>query len=145
MENEIRKSNTTKEERKEKALEFMQKLDIYKPYIKGFEKSDNVCFFEGFAGYWVWQNEELKEKIKELEEEYNCTVYAITHEYTEFGELYDFLIVTDYKEEWKDLVIEYGQTQHSAFAYVWNKSDEYLSEFGTILVNSFGGGIRRVG
>ena len=58
MENEIRKSNTTKEERKEKALEFMQKLDIYKPYIKGFEKSDNVCFFEGFAGYWAWQKEE---------------------------------------------------------------------------------------
>ena len=87
----------------------------------------------------------MQDKIKELEEKYNCTVYAITHEHTEFGELYDFLIVTDYKEEWNDLVVRFGKTQHSAFAYVWNKSDEYLSEFGTILVQSFGGGIRRIG
>ena len=30
--------NTTLEERKIKAIELMKKLDIYKPYIKGFEK-----------------------------------------------------------------------------------------------------------
>ena len=28
--------NTTIEERKEKAIEIMKTLDIYKPYIKGF-------------------------------------------------------------------------------------------------------------
>lgn len=144
MEKEIKKANTTKEERKELALKIMKQLDIYKPYIKGFEKNNEVCFFERFAGYWAWQNEDLETKIKELEEKYNCTVYAITHNYTEFGELYSFLIITDYKEEWNDLVIEYSEGQHSAFAYVWNKTDDYLSEFGTILVDSLGGGIRRI-
>lgn len=38
----------TVEEKKQKALELMKKLDIYKPYIKGFEKDNEVCFFEGF-------------------------------------------------------------------------------------------------
>ena len=144
MEKEIKKTNTTKEERKELALEFMKQLDIYKPYIKGFKNNDEVCFFERFAGYWAWQNEDLQNKIKWLEEKYNCTVYAITHEYAEFGELYNFLIVTDYKEEWNDLICKYSANEFYAFSYVWNKSDEYLSEFGTIVIQSFGGGIRRI-
>ena len=138
--------NTTKEQRKIKASEIMQKLDIYKPYIKGFKTDNEVCYFERFAGFWAWQDEDLIAKVKEIEEKYNCTVYAITHEFTEFGELYDFLLVTDYPEEWADLVYQ-GQTknQHYAFAYCWNKDDDFCSEFGTIAIESFGGGIRRIG
>ena len=135
--------NTTKIERKEKAIELMKKLGIYKPYIKGFKGNDEVCFFEGFGGFWAWQDEELTSKIKEVEEKYNCTVYAVTHEFTEFGELYDFLIVTDYKEEWDDLLTNL-QGSFYAFAYVWNKDDDSCSEFGTICLQSFGGGIRRI-
>ena len=138
--------NTTKEQRKIKALELMQKLDIYKPYIKGFETDNKVCYFERFAGFWAWQDEDLIAKLKEIEEKYNCTIYAITHEFTEFGELYDFLLVTDYPEEWKDLVYK-GRinNQHYAFAYCYNKDDDFCSEFGTIAIESFGGGIRRIG
>lgn len=135
--------NTTLEERKIKALELMKKLDIYKPYIKGFKENNEVCFFEGFGGFWAWQDEELQNKITEIEKKYNCTVYAVTHEYTDFGELYDFLIVTDYKEEWNDLLTNL-QGGFYAFAYVWNKTDNNLSEFGTISLQSFGGGIRRI-
>ena len=138
--------NTTKEQRKIKALELMQKLDIYKPYIKGFETDNKVCYFERFAGFWAWQDEDLIAKLKEIEEKYNCTIYAITHEFTEFGELYDFLLVTDYPEVWKDLVYK-GRinNQHYAFAYCYNKDDDFCSEFGTIAIESFGGGIRRIG
>ena len=144
MEKEIKQLNTTKDGRKEKALEIMQQLEIYKPYIKGFENNDEVCYFERYAGFWAWQDEDVQNKVTEIEEKYNCTVYAITHELTDFGELYDFLIVTDYKEEWEDLICQYSKNEFSAFSYVWNKSDDYLSEFGTIIVQSFGGGIRRI-
>lgn len=41
--------------KKEKAIELMKKMDIYKPYIKGFEERDQVCFFEGFGGFWIDQ------------------------------------------------------------------------------------------
>jgi hypothetical protein len=136
--------NTTIEERKQKAIEYMNKLKIYKPYITGFEKENDVCYFEGFGGFWAWQDEELTAKIKEIEKEHNCTVYAVTHELTDFGEIYDLLVVTDYKEEWDDLLYN-NYSCFYAFAYCWNKSDDYCSEFGTIAIQSFGGGIRRIG
>ena len=137
--------NTTIEERKQKALEIMKKLDIYKPYIDGFKDNNDICYFERFAGFWAWQDKELAQKIKEIEEKHNCTVYAVTHEFTEFGECYDFLIVSDYEEEWQDLISDYNNNTYYAFAYVWNKDDDYCSEFGDILVNSAYCGIRRVG
>lgn len=136
--------NTNKEERKQKALEIMKELDIFEPYRDSFKNNDEVCYFENYAGFWAWQDNELITKIEELEEKHNCTVYAVTHEYTEFGECYDFLIITDYKEEWNDLVTRVNYNQYYAFAYVWNKTDNGCSEFGTIAVKSFGGGIKRI-
>ena len=130
-------------ERKIKAIELLKELDIYEPYIEGFEQENNVCFFERFGGYWVYQEPEILKKMKEIEEEFNCTVYAITHEYTEFGECYSFMLVTRYKYEWDNLLIKDGSTFY-AFSYVWNKTYEDFSEFGTIGVRSFGGGITRV-
>ena len=134
--------NTKLEERKELAIKLMKDLDIYKPYIKGFKENNNVCYYEQYSGFWAWQDEELSAKIKEIEEKHNCTVYAVTHEYTEFGECYSFLIVTDYKEEWGSL-LEKANNGFYAFAYVWNKDDDWCSEFGTIGIRSFGGGIKR--
>ena len=135
--------NITIEQKKQKALELMRKLDIYKPYIKGFEKDNEVCFFEGFGGFWAYQEPELMEKIKTFEKEYNCLVYAVTHEYLEFGECYDFLYIPDYKEDW-DFVLEHQGNMYFALAYVWNKDCEWCSEFGTIGIRSFGGGISRI-
>ena len=134
----------TKEQRKEQALNYLQQLDIYKPYIDGFEKENQVCLFERFAGFWVHQYPEIYEKMQQIEKEYKCTVYAITHEFAQFGECYSFLIVTNYKEEWKTL-LRSNKNKHQAFAYVWNKSDDWCSEFGTVAVKSGLGGITRIG
>ena len=129
--------------KKEKALELLKEMDIYKPYIKGFRERNQVCFFENFGGYWIDQEPELYAKMQEIEKKYNCLVYAVTHEFTLFGECYSFLIVTDYKSEWKTLMRSEGN-KHTAFAYVWNKDDDWSSEFGSVLVRSFGGGIKRI-
>ena len=133
-----------KQLKKAKAIELMKALDIYKPYIDGFENQDKVCFYEMFGGYWIEQEKEAHAKLREIEKEYNCVVYAVTHEFTEFGECLDFLIVTDYPEEWDTLLYDQGNNNFIAFAYVWNKTDDYCSEFGSIGVKSFGGGIRRI-
>ncbi|MCM1220791.1 MAG: hypothetical protein NC548_40500 [Lachnospiraceae bacterium] len=138
------KNNATAQERKIKAIELMKQLDIYTPYIKGFEENNQVCFYENFAGFWVDQEPEVEAKMREVEKKYNCTVYAITHEYTNFGECYDFLLVSNYPEEWNGIVQNNGN-KHYAFAYVWNKTDDWCSEFGTVAVQSFGGGIKRIG
>lgn len=134
---------TTKEQRKEQAVKLLNQLAVYKPYIKGFEQADNVCFFENFGGFWVYQEPEIEKKMKEIEKEYDCTVYAVTHEYTDFGECYDFLIVGNYKSEWKSLVCKINGG-FNVFAYVWNKTDDFCSEFGTVGIKSFGGGIKRI-
>ena len=132
------------QKQKAKAIEIMKQMDIYKPYINGFEKQNKVCFFEQFGGFWVYQEPEVEAKMKELEKKYGCMVYAITHEYTQFGECYSFLIVSKYKEEWDRCVVS-EKNKHYAFAYVWNKDDDWCSEFGTVVVQSFGGGIKRIG
>ena len=55
----------TQEQRKEKALEILKTMDIYKPYIRGFKEKDHVCFYENFGGFWAFQDKELMAKIKE--------------------------------------------------------------------------------
>ena len=129
---------------KEQAIKYLKQLGIYTPYIDGFEKDDQVCVFEHFAGFWAYQYPTLEKKMKAIESEYKCTVYAITHEFTRFGECYSFLIVTNYKHEWKTL-LRSNKNEHTAFAYVWNKTDDWCSEFGSITVKSLGGGITRIG
>ena len=135
---------STPQERKEKAIELLKQLEIYKPYIEGFENDGNVCFYENFGGYWVYQEPEIEAKMREIEKEYNCTVYAITHEYSSIGECYDFLLIPNFPEEWDELVSNSRRNEFYAFAYVWNKTDDWCSEFGTIVVESFGGGIKRI-
>ena len=130
---------------KEVALSAMKSLDIYTPYIKKFEKDGTITLFERFGGYYIEEDNEpeLLKKIREFEAEYGSIVYAVTHTFTQFGELYEFLCISKYEEEW-DYTLEEIK-EHYAFSYVWNKTDEWCSEFGVIEVKSFGGGIARVG
>lgn len=127
---------------REVAIKCMQKLNIYKPYIEAFENG-TITLFERFGGYYITEDQEpeLLNKIKKFEEETGSIVYAVTHERFEFGECYSFLIVSKYDEEW-EMTLEEVKDEY-AFAYVWNKTDEWCSEFGTIGVKSFGGGIAR--
>ena len=79
---------------KEIAVKCLEQLDIYKPYIRRFEVADIPCFFERWAGFYADQEPVLWKKVKEVEEEFNCLVYAITHEYFEFGECWSMLCVS---------------------------------------------------
>jgi len=130
--------------KKDKALELLKQLDIYQPYIDGFKENGYVCYFERFAGFWDFQNKELEAKRKEIEKKHNCLVYAITHEFLEGDELYSFLLVTNYPEEWDYLLQDAGHHEHYATAYVWNKSCDWCSEFGDVVIENAFGGLRRV-
>ena len=93
------------EMKKQQAIKYLERLNIYPPYIDGFKEENKVCFFERFGGYWAEQEPEIQAKIHEIENKYKCLVYAVTHEFTDFGECWDFLIVTDYKCEWRTLLM----------------------------------------
>lgn len=130
---------------KEVAISAMKSLNIYKPYIAKFKKDGTVTLFERFGGYYIDEDNEpeLLHKIKEVEAETGAIVYAVTHTITSDGEMYELLCISEHEEEWEDILdwIKKGYV----FSYVWNKSDDYGSEFGDIVVKSFGGGIARVG
>lgn len=135
-----------KVKQKEIAVECLEKLDIYKPYVRKFKSEKTMpCFYENFGGFWVDQEPQLWKKIKEVEDEYNCLVYAITHEFFEFGNCWSMLCVSKDTKEVRDCLIQNTISRFYAYAYVWNVTNENLSEFGDIVVQSFGGGIRRIG
>ena len=134
--------NVSIETKKAEAIQRMKALDLYKPYITLFEKDNKIFLSEMTGGVYEFDNDEaLNAKVKEFEEEYNATVYHVIRTMTQFGELYNFLYVSDHEDEWEmdNADIEAGY----ALAYVWNKTDEWCSEFGSIGVKGKYGGIVR--
>ena len=132
-----------KSEMKKIAIEHLKALNIYRPYIAEFRKNGTVTMFERFGGYYINEMNgytELESHIKEFEHDYEAMVYAVTHEYLEFGECYTFLYVD--KNDPNNLTIDDGL--YYVYAYVWNKTMEYCSEFGTVgIQSSYGGIVRR--
>ena len=130
------------ENKKAEAIKRMKALDLYKPYINLFEKDNKIFLSEMTGGVYEFdEDEELNAKVKAFEEEHDALVYHVIRTMTQFGELYNFLYVSDYEEEWEmdNSDIEAGY----ALAYVWNKTDEWCSEFGSIGVRGKFGGIVR--
>ena len=132
----------SREIKKAEAVKRMKALDLYGPYIREFEKYDKIFMSEMTGGVYEFDaEEELVAKVKEFETEHNALVYHVIRTMTQFGELYNFLYVSDHQEEWEmdneDLESGY------ALAYVWNKTDEWCSEFGSIGVRGKFGGIVR--
>ena len=134
----------SREKKKEEAIKRMNVLGLFKPCIKAFTKYDELQLTEPTGGLYEFNdNAELNVKVKEFEEEYDALVYHVIHTCTQFGELFNFLYVSDYEEEWEmdnaDIAEGY------VVAYVWNKSDDWMSEIGSIVVRERFGGLVRVG
>ena len=133
-------------EQKEIAIKCLEVLDIYKPYIRKFKSAAGMpCFFENYGGFYVDQEPEVYQKVKELETEYECLVYALTHELTGFGECWTMLCVPKDCDGIDECLSAFNQGEHYAFSYVWNKSNPTFSEFGDVVVRAAYGGIKRIG
>lgn len=131
-------------EQKELAVKCLEMLDIYKPYINKFKSTGMPCFFEHYAGFWADQEPELYSKIKEVEVEYNCLVYAITHEITNYGETWSMLCVPESADGIEDVIGSFNQREYYAFSYTWNKSNPIFSELGDVVIMARLGGIKRI-
>ena len=134
--------NVSRENKKEEAINRMRTLDLYNPYIKAFKDNDEIFMSEMTGGVYEFSsNTELCNKVKEFEAEYSALVYHVIHTFTQFGELYNFLYVSDHQDEWE--MDNADITDGYAMAYVWNSTDEWCSEFGSIGVRGKFGGIVR--
>lgn len=136
--------NITRENKKAEAITRMKALGLFTPCIKAFDKHDEVQLSEPTGGLYEFsREEELTAKVREFEKEHNALVYHVIHTPTQFGELYNFLYVSDYPDEYEmdheDIKDNY------VMCYVWNKNDDWCSEFGTIKVKQLFGGLLRIG
>lgn len=136
----------TEAERKELAVKYLEKIKCYKPYLKAYRDKGIVTMYEGFGGYYVEEHSEpeLFKKIKEVESKFGGTVYAVIHNFFEFGECYTMLWVSQYKEDQEYAVDEWNENMSGVFAWVWNKTVEDFSEFGTVGIQSALGGLLRI-
>lgn len=137
----------SRENKKQEAIKRMEMLGLFKPCIKAFAKYDEVQLSEPTGGlYEFGDDEELNEKVKEFEAEHEALVYHVIHTPLRIDgipmDMYNFLYISEYPEEWEmdmdDIKDGY------AMAYVWNKSDDWMSEFGSIAVQERFGGLVRV-
>ena len=129
-----------REKQKQEAIERMKMLKIYTQAIKEFEK-DNVINVSEHGGILFWLDDEQQEMVKRFEEKYNAVVYHVIHNYTEFGELYSLLYVSQHEEEWD---YDRDDIKHNiSLSYVVNINEESFSEFGSIGIRpQFGGLVR---
>lgn len=133
------------DKQKEEAVERMKKLGLMPQVIEEFKEGKlNFSESAGFL-YWIDENTEhdLLNRVKAFEKEYNAVVYHVIHNLTEFGELYSYLYVSAYEEEWEydRADIDFGY----AVAYVENIDDGNCSEFGSIVIKPTNGGLMRIG
>lgn len=125
-------------------LSIMTDLEIYKPYIQAWKKDQTVTFYERYGGYWLWQEEQAYDKMKELQEQYGIIIYAALHNMTTCGEMWSYCYVDQDAVDKSEYISEYGH--HDGYylnSVVWNVDSDSI-EFGDIVVNSFGGGLNRI-
>lgn len=137
-------------------LDYMVKsLHLCKEVYTDF-KDNNLChytermpFGNASVGILYWLNDNggcpdyVVEKKNEIETKYNVTVYAVTHEYLDFGECWDFWVITDEDVEEYDYYKDEFESYSYTMAYVYNVSEPSFSEFGTIGFTCSGGGMIR--
>ena len=91
--------------------------------------------------YWLDQNPELEEAVREVEERTGALAYHATHETFSFGEVLDVFCVSKYEEEWaadrEDLADGYS------LVFAKNLTVDWLSELGTIGFAVRAGGLVR--
>lgn len=144
------KNMTMEDKVQAEVLKRMKRLQLHGNVARDFKRKTRLLnysepqrFGSMLAGilYWV-EDEEILNKIKEVETQNNITVYHLIHNYTEFGELYSMLYVGNDDENYQDdneLLNEGLQ-----YAYVWNKDYENCSEFGLIGIKPSAGGLIRI-
>lgn len=139
--------NVSREIKKEEAIKRMKELGLFAPCIKAF-KRDEVQLSEPTGGLYEFSSDkELTAKVQEFEKENNALVYHVIHTPTmidgEAMDMYNFLYVSDYQEEWE--MDQNDIKEGYALVYVWNKTIDYFSEFGSIAVKEKFGGLVRIG
>ena len=80
----------TREQMKEEANKRIKMWNLHKNPVNEFinEGKLNLSEKAPLPGILYWLNKEQEKMVKEFEEQNNCLVYHVIHDYTNIGELY---------------------------------------------------------
>lgn len=140
----------TRQKQKQEALKRMKLLKLHSNVINEFKQEDVVYYserlnaiFDGIL-YWVSNNPQFVELIKEFETKHNALVYHAHYTNTTFGGCLTLLYVSQYEEEWEMDKHDLSETEIHTCAYVIIPDDPDFSEFGYVGLVRKNGGISRV-
>lgn len=120
----------------------MKMWGIYLSSCTQFEKEDLVSESAPPLGACFWLDAEQLARVRAFEEKYDALVYHVIHCFTTFGELKNYLYVSDHPEEWEDDRNDIKSGQQ--LVYVVNKDMPDCSEFGSIgIAVTAAAGLRR--
>lgn len=121
-------------------LRRMEELHLSKQCIGAFRRGQ---IWESEDIGFLYELNNMEEKIVEQFEKENkgYKVYHVIHNLFEFGEIYNLLYVDTNIDEWK--YFDEDLKDNITFVYAYNKTDDNLSEFGSIGVKSNIGGVVR--
>lgn len=131
----------TKEEMKDEALKRMKMLKMLSQPIKEF-KNENKLNLSERCGILYWLDDEQEKMVRDWEEKTGNLVYHVVHNYTNFGEMYTFLYVSKYKDEWE--MDNADLKDGIPICYVMNKDMPDCSEYGAASIKPAIGGVMRV-
>lgn len=130
-----------------KAVEIMLALKMDEQYIQDFAQNGQVYLFDVDGKVIpIEEREEIAQRKTDIEGRGTCIIFAVTHETSSFGEMYDFLFVSSYIEDMEFMYSSYDSSNglHIVYANVWNVTSEWSSESGRILIKSKNGKIQRL-
>ena len=134
-------------EQVEQACRYMHALDYFADAVDEFRRYGRVYKSVGrFGGLYELSNED-QNIVNRFEAKTGSKVYAAIEHSLGDDECLTLLCVSKYKEDWAydedNLKEKLPNAQHYVFAWVENKTCDWCSEYGTVIVQSVGGGLRR--
>lgn len=141
----------TEQELKQECIERLKILEnqygLSKNIRKDFEKEGTIYYSEDLGGpfkgilYWLHNNPEWLQKVQDLEKLYNMKVYHCILTHFEFGDVLSLLYVDTEKENWDDA--RYFLNRGLPTVYALNLTDNWMSEFGSVQIEGYNGGLNR--
>lgn len=136
----------TKEEQIKEAIKRMQKFKINKYIIEDFKNNQlRLSFSLDTNPHKISElftrtlNADELIKIKELEDTFGIKIFTAIHSNTEFGDVTNYLYVSQYKDEWIFEEELFKGREKLVHVYCVNNTTPKFSEFGTIEVKKIGG------
>ena len=134
-----------RDEQEKKAVEFLDMMGINKifPDIVKAGVNNLARFFADLYEY-----PKLEGYIRAFEVLKEALVYYVTYESFPWGECFSLLYISKYSEDWElqtPCPVVGKKNQYRVQAWAWNLTEEWRSEFGSILVERGYGLLYRVG